>query len=136
MSSWQPFLINYTFGTNKYLCFSFCIIIYCFVYQYSILFATIDTATFRSSRPVLFCKKGDVTSFAKFRRNTKKEILTKIFSCEFCGIFHNIFFKEPFGRLLLHKHSLCLLSHSAQWPFAFSKTTSYIFSGSVFFRLN
>ena len=31
--------------------------------------------------------------------------------CEFCGISHNIFFKEPFGRLLLHRHSFCLLSH-------------------------
>ena len=34
-----------------------------------------------------------------------------MFSCEFCKISHNTFFKEPFGRLLLHKHSLCLLSY-------------------------
>ena len=34
-----------------------------------------------------------------------------MFSCEFCEISHNTFFKEPFGRLLLHKHSFCLLSH-------------------------
>ena len=34
-----------------------------------------------------------------------------MFSCEFCEISHNTFFKEPFGRLLLHKRSFCLLSH-------------------------
>ena len=32
-----------------------------------------------------------------------------MFSCEFCKISHNTFFKEPFGRLLLH--SFGLLSH-------------------------
>ena len=37
-----------------------------------------------SSRPELFCKNGVLANFA------------------------NTFFKEPFGRLLLHKHSLCL----------------------------
>ena len=34
-----------------------------------------------------------------------------MFSCEFCEIFHNIFFKKHFGRLLHHKHLFCLLSH-------------------------
>ena len=34
-----------------------------------------------------------------------------LFSCELCEIFYNTFFKEPFGRLLLHKHLFCLLSH-------------------------
>ena len=34
-----------------------------------------------------------------------------MFSCEFCEISHNTFFKESFGRLLLHKHSFCLLSN-------------------------
>ena len=27
-----------------------------------------------------------------------------MFACEFCEISDKIFFKEPFGRLLLHKH--------------------------------
>ena len=27
-----------------------------------------------------------------------------MFSCQFCEISHNTFFKEPFGRLLLNKH--------------------------------
>ena len=45
------------------------------------------------------------------QENTKKEIPAQMFSCEFCEISHNIFFKERFGRLLQHKHSLCLLSH-------------------------
>ena len=39
----------------------------------------------------------------------KKEIPAKI-SCEFCEISPNTIFKEPFGRLLPHKHSFCLLS--------------------------
>ena len=34
-----------------------------------------------------------------------------MFSCEFCKISRNTFFKKPFGRLLLHKHSFGLLSH-------------------------
>ena len=33
-----------------------------------------------------------------------------MFSCEFCEISHNIFFKESFERLPQNKHSLCLLS--------------------------
>ena len=41
----------------------------------------------------------------------KKEIPTQMFSCEFCETSHNTFFKEPFGRLVLHEHSFCLLSH-------------------------
>ena len=50
------------------------------------------------------------------QENTKKEIPAQMFSCEFCEISHNIFFKERFGRLLQHKHSLCLLSHLAFLP--------------------
>ena len=34
-----------------------------------------------------------------------------MFSCEFCEVSHNTFFKEPFGRLFLHKHLFCLLRH-------------------------
>ena len=45
------------------------------------------------------------------QENTKKEIPAQMFSCKFCEISDNIFFKEPFGRLLQHKHSFCLLSH-------------------------
>ena len=45
------------------------------------------------------------------KENTKKDILAQIFSCEFCEISHNISFKEPFRRMLLHKHSFFLLSH-------------------------
>ena len=38
-------------------------------------------------------------------------------SCKFREISHNTFIKEPFGRLLLHKHSFCLLSHPDFLPF-------------------
>ena len=38
-------------------------------------------------------------------QSSKKETLAQMFSCEFCKISRNIFFKEPFGRLLHHKPS-------------------------------
>ena len=40
----------------------------------------------------------------------KKEI-RRMFTCEFCEISDKTFFKEPFGRLLLHKH----LSSFQKW---------------------
>ena len=75
---------------------------------------TVDTAIIRSSRLVVFCKKGVLTNFAKFTRKhlhqglvfnetadiqsltlSKKEIPTQMFSCEFCQISRNTIFKEP-----------------------------------------
>ena len=53
----------------------------------------------------------------------KKQIPTQmffllLFFCgEFCEIFHIAGFKELFGRLLLHKHLFCLLSHHNHSPF-------------------
>ena len=41
---------------------------------------------------------------------SKKRFRNRWFICELCKISHNVFLKEPFGRLLLHKHSFCLLS--------------------------
>ena len=71
----------------------------------------------RSSRPELFCKNGVLANFAKLTRKHQKDTPLQMFSCEFCEIFHNIFLKEPFGRLLLHKHSFCLLSQHDASPF-------------------
>ena len=71
----------------------------------------------RSSRRKLFYKNGVLENFAKFTRKHRKDIPLQMFSCEFCEISHNIFFKEPFGRLLLHKHSLCLFSYHDISPF-------------------
>ena len=71
----------------------------------------------RSSRPELFCKNGVLANFAKFTRKRQKDIPLQMFSCEFCEISHNTFFKEPFGRLLLHKHSLCLFPYHDLSPF-------------------
>ena len=45
------------------------------------------------------------------------EIPAKMFSCEFYETSSNIFFKESFGWLLLHKHSFCLLSQHQLSPF-------------------
>ena len=71
-----------------------------------------------SSRPVLFCKKGVLTDFAKFTTKHQKKTLAQMFSLYFLAKFLiTSFFKELFGRLLLHKHSLCLLSNHALSPF-------------------
>ena len=78
---------------------------------------TIDTAIIRSISPVLFCKKGVLAKFAKFTNKLEKRIMVQIFSSEFSEISHNSFFKTPFGRLLLQKHSLCLLSYHDFSPF-------------------
>ena len=71
----------------------------------------------RSSRPELFCKNGVLANFAKFTRKHQKDIPLQMFSCEFCEISHSTFFKEPFGRLLIYKHSLCLFSYHDLSPF-------------------
>ena len=79
---------------------------------------------------MVFCKKEFSCKFCKIHqrktcakvsfimncRSTefnfiKKDIPAQMFSCEFCEISYNTFFKERIGRLLLHKHSFCLLSH-------------------------
>ena len=65
----------------------------------------------RSSLPELFCKNAVLANFAKFTRKHQKYIPLQIFSSEFFEISYKTFSKEPFGRLLLHKHSLCLLSY-------------------------
>ena len=59
----------------------------------------------------------------------KKEIPAQMFSCEFCEISHNIFFKETFGRLLLHKHSFRLLSYLL---FFFKNDVTHIVRLSIF----
>ena len=68
------------------------------------------------------------------QKNIKKEIPAQMPSGEFCEISHDIFFKEPFVRLLLHKQTLLLFRK--KFSLLLSKKRSYIFSGSVFFRLN
>ena len=87
----------------------------------------------RSSPPVLFCKNRVLANFAKFTRKYQKDIPLQMFSCEFCEISHNTFFKEPFGRLLLHKHSLCLLSYHDLSPF--QKRCRTFFLAEYFFGL-
>ena len=50
----------------------------------------------------------------------------QMFSCEFCKISHNILFKELFGRLLLHKHSFCLLSQNDLSSFQKQRRTYFL----------
>ena len=53
-----------------------------------------------------FLKKLQI--YRVYQKDYQKLYLKKkfrpMFSCEFCEISQNTFFKEPFGRLLLHKH--------------------------------
>ena len=68
----------------------------------------------RSSRLVVFCKKGALTNFPKFKRKhlrrslvfneaadlqsltlSKKEIPIQMFPCQFCDISGNTILKEP-----------------------------------------
>ena len=75
-------------------------------------FTTIDTAIIRDSRPVLFCKKDVLKNFAKFtRKHQKKRFQLRCFHVNSAKFLITSFFKEPFGRLLQHKHSFYLLSH-------------------------
>ena len=85
----------------------------------------------RSSRPELFCKNGVLANLAKFTRKHQKDIPLQMFSCEFCEISHNIFFKESFRRLLLHKHALCLFSYHDLSPF--QKRSRSFFLAECFF---
>ena len=59
--------------------------------------------------------------------------MAQMFSFEFCEIFHNIFFKEPFGLLLHHKHSFCLLSYHDL--LSFQKQCHTYFLATYFFGL-
>ena len=63
---------------------------------------------------------------------SKKKFQQRCFFCEFCEISHEIFFKEPFGRLL-HKHSFCLLSQHNLVPF--QKRCHAYFPAEYFFGL-
>ena len=81
------------------------------------LFTTIDTAKIRRSRLVQFCKKDVLANFAKFTRKQQKRIPVLMFFCEFCEISQSTFLKKPLGWLLLHKHSLCLLSYHDLSPY-------------------
>ena len=83
----------------------------------------------RSSRPVLFCKKGVLANFAKFTRKTQ------MFPCGFSKISHNTFFKEPFGRLLLHKHSFWLYCPTRNFHLLKKRYHTY-FLAQYFFRFN
>ena len=65
------------------------------------------------------------------QENTKNGIPGQMFSCEFCEISYNIFFKETFGRLLHHKH--CFLSYQDLSPF--QKQCHTFFLAEYFFGL-
>ena len=76
------------------------------------MFANTPTAIIRTSHPVLFYEKGVLKNFAKFtRKHQKKRFRLRCFHVNSAKCLITSFFKEPFGRLLRHKHSFYLLSH-------------------------
>ena len=83
--------------------------------------------------PCCSAKKVILQVSQNSQESIKKEAPAQIFSCEFCKISHNIFFKELFGQLLLHKHSFCLLSHHNFPPFQKQRHT--YFRAEYFFGL-
>ena len=76
----------------------------------------------RSGRPEVFCKKGVLRNFTKFKGNhlcqslffnkvdcnfIKKETLARVFSCEFCGISKNTFFNgTPLVAASVHDRTI------------------------------
>ena len=113
------------------MCFSSCLVILSFVCQYSLRYYWYYYNKKQSSGA--FLQKSVLVNFAKITRKHQKGILVHIFSCEFCKISHNNFFKEPFGRLLLHKQSLCLLSYHNL--LSFQKQCGTYFLDEYFFGL-
>ena len=79
------------------------------------------TRTYRSSRPEVFCKKGDAC------KSIKKETLAQIFSCEFCEISKNTFFYRPHLVAVYHIKKLTNIFAIPQGP-TFS-TLSNIYDG-------
>ena len=64
----------------------------------------------RSSHPEVFCKKGVLRSFAKFKGKHlcqslffKKEALAQVFSGELCKISKNTFFTEHLLSFIMYK---------------------------------
>ena len=129
LSPGLPFLMNYTSGSNWYIYFSFHIIIYGFVCQTP--FTTIDTATVRSSCPVVFCEKDIPAILQIEQENTcsiKKEIPAQMLFCEFWEISHKTFLKNPSdGCFFINTRSVY-----------FPTTTLYLFKNDVtrIFRLS
>ena len=105
-----PFLITYTSGSKWYTCFSFCIMIYSFVCQYSLRYYWCCYNQKQVSGAVL--QKERSYKFWKIDKKTpKKRFRLRCFHVNSAKFLITSFFKEPIGRLLQHKHSFCLLSH-------------------------
>ena len=76
-------------------------------------------AIVRNSRPEVFCKKGVLRNFTKFKGKhlcqslflsysfIKKAILAQVFSSEFCEISKNTFYKEHLLWLLPKQATFC-----------------------------
>ena len=97
------------FAENKRKASFWAILILSKYYDISLQFCTSyvmmcswDIATDKSSRPEMFCQKGILRNFANFTGKhlcqgffvIKKATLPQVFSCKFCKIFKNSFFRR------------------------------------------
>ena len=121
-----PFLITYTTGSNWDIWFSFCIINYSFVCQFSIHCywycynqeqssgGGLQKRCFYKFRKI-HALKTFLTKLQIYRVNitlSKKRFQHRYFLVNSTKFFiTQTSFKEPFRRLLPHKHSFCLLTH-------------------------
>ena len=95
-------------------------------------FVTVYTAIIRSSHPVLFCKKGVLTIFAKFTRKCQKwDSDTNVcFFFNFAKFLLTSFLKHPSdGCFYINTRSV----YCPTTTFHLFKKMSHIFSGWVFF---
>ena len=139
-----PFLITYIFVSNWYVVFCFCVTIYSSACQFSLHYYWYCNNQKQSSSGVL--QKRCSCKFRKIHEKTpalkahfqwscrsaepnfvKKVIPAHMFSCE---VSLNIFFKEPFWRLL------CMNTRSVYCPTAtfrlFKNDVTHIFGLSNF----
>ena len=104
----------------SYIYFSFCIIICSsFVCLYSL--CNLLLMLLYSEAVVWYCSAKKVflqiLQNLQEKRFTEKRFRHRCFLVNSAKRSHNTFFNEPFGWLLLHKHSFCLLSRYGFPPF-------------------
>ena len=135
-----PFLIAYTFGSNWYIGFCFCITIHSSVCQFSLHYYWYCNNQKQSSSGVE--QKRCSCNFRKIHEKTialkahfqwscrstefnfvKKVIPAHMFSCK---IYLNIFFKEPLWRLF------CMNTRSIYCPTTTFRLFTHIFGESNF----
>ena len=130
--TWTALLITYTSGSNQYICFNLCIIIYSFVCQYSLQYYWYCYNQKQLSGAVL--QKRCSYKFRKIHKKTsKKRFRHRCFLMNSAKFLIASFLKNPSdGCFTITTRSI----YCPTTTFHLSKTMSHIFSGWVYFPLN